>query len=263
MKLIANILLLVAVCLMPCLSSGSIEVVGNLKQVHNGNPGEVYKGQIKIQNNGDYAQEARIYQTDLQYNYEDLTYYEEPVSHPRSNARWIQYSPKSLIVNPNEIQFINYEITIPQADSIKGTYWSVLMVEGVNPIDPNQAGKLNINTVTRYAIQIVTEINNSGKGELQFLEPTMIKEGDKLFLAVDIVNSGDHFIAPDVSMELFDDNGTQVKKIQAGKKGLYPTTSSRFRLDLEGLEGNKTYHTLIIAAGQNEDVFGIQYTLYF
>ncbi|MCX6256437.1 MAG: hypothetical protein NTW49_00815 [Bacteroidia bacterium] len=263
MKFRIQLVLSFLMLFLPCILSATIEVVGSLRQVQTGNPGDTYKGQITMQNTGDSPQEVKIYQTDLQYNYEDQTYYEDPVSHNRSNANWIVFSPKNLIINANETQYINYEVTIPKIDSLKGTYWSVLMVEGVNPIDPNQPGKLNVNTIMRYAIQIVTELGNKGTGGLQFLEPTIVQDGDKLFLAVDIINTGDHFIAPEVSMELFDEKGVSVKKIEGGKKGLYPTTSTRFRINLEGLEGNKTYQTSIIAAGKDEDVFGIQYTLYF
>lgn len=248
---------------LPLLSIASIEVVGSLRHIHKGMQGDVYKGEIKIHNSDDLDQEVRIYQTDLLYNFEDFTFYDEPVTHNRSNAKWMQYSPKTVIVKGNETIYIQYEISIPKSDTIKGTYWSVLMIEGVIPIEPDQPGQLNITTVTRYAIQIVTEIADKGIGELEFLEPTLITVDDQLFLAIDIVNTGDHYIVPEVSIELFDEAGESVKVIKAPKKGLFPTTSARFRFNLEGIEGEKTYQTLIIAAGQDEDVFGIEYTLYF
>ena len=138
------------------------------------------------------------------------------------------------------------------------------MVEGVVPIDPNQQGDLNIRTVTRYAIQMVTEMTDEGAGSLKFMEPTLVKEANnKLFLAVDLLNNGDHYIAPEISIELFDDAGESAGIITAPKKGLYPTTSTRFKLDLEGIPSKKTYKAMIIAAGQGDDVFGLEYTLYF
>ena len=245
------------------ISNASIEVLGSLKHVLNGKSGDVIKGEIRIQNNDSTDQEVKVYQTDLLYNLQDDTFYDEPSGNKRSNASWMQYSPKSVIVKAKEIRIIQYEITVPQNDTLKGTYWSVLMVEGVVPIDTNQKGALNIRTVTRYAIQVVTEIDDKGKGSLKFMEPTLIKEGDKLFLAIDLVNNGDHYIAPEVSIELFDDKGTSVKVITATRKGLYPTTSTRFRIDLEGIPGNNTYKAMIVAAGKDNDVFGLEYTLYF
>jgi len=245
-------------------SSASVEVIGSLKHVHNVNPGDVVKGQITILNNDLTDQEVRIYQTDFLYNLKDQTFYDEPGSNKRSNANWMQYSPKTVILKSKESRNIEYELTVPKNDSIDGTFWSVIMVEGVTPIDPNQTGDLSIRTVTRYAIQIVNELGNKGRGSLKFEEPTLIKgEDKKLFLAIDLTNNGDHYISPEVSIELYDENGTSVKTITAPKRGLYPSTSTRFKLDLEGLPSKKTYTAMIVAAGADNDVFGLEYTLYF
>ena len=244
-------------------TQASVEVLGSLKHTYKAKSGDVIKGEIRIQNNDSTDQEVRVYQTDLLFNLEEKTFYDEPGSHKRTNAPWIQFSPKSVILKSKEVRMVQYEITVPQDETINGTYWSVIMVEGVVPIDPNQTGDLNIRTVTRYAIQMVTDMSNEGDGLLKFMEPTLVKEDKKLFLAIDLVNNGDHYIAPEVSLELFDETGQSAGIITAPKKGLYPTTSARFKLDLEGIPSKKTYKAMIIAAGQGEDVFGLEYTLYF
>ncbi|MFK5969353.1 MAG: hypothetical protein QM487_04430 [Candidatus Marithrix sp.] len=263
MKTIKKISILFLIAVLPYVSFASIEVVGSLRHINKGSLGDTYKGEIKIQNSGDNEQEVRIYQTDLLYNFEDFTFYNDPVSHNRSNANWIQFSPKTTIVAGNSTTYVQYEVTIPKSDTVIGTYWSVLMIEGINPIDPNQEGEFNINTVTRYAIQIVTEITDRGVGKLVFSDPSLITEGDQLFLAVDITNTGEHYIVPEMSMELFDETGESVKVLVAPKKGLFPTTSARYRFNLEGLKSEKTYQTVIIAAGEGDDVFGLEYTLFF
>ena len=260
-----NFLSLVIVLLSyPFFSYASVEVIGSLRQVYNVNQGEIIKGQIRIQNNEARDQEVRIYQTDLLYNLQEQTFYDEPGANKRSNAGWIQFSPKTVVLKSNESRTVEYEITVPRSDTLSGTYWSVLMVEGVNPIDPSKRGDLNISTVTRYAVQIVNEMNNKGKGSLKFLEPALMTgENKKVYLAVDLTNDGDRYISPEVSMELYDENGVSVKTIKAPRKGLYPATSVRVKLDLEGLPSKKTYTAMIVAAGNEEDVFGLEYTLYF
>ncbi|MHC1689900.1 MAG: hypothetical protein AB9833_03615 [Bacteroidales bacterium] len=263
MKICRFLLFFSFLAFFPLSSSASVEVLGSLKHVHNGKPGDVITGEIKIQNNDNTEQEVKVYQTDLLYNLEENTFYDEPGSHKRSNAPWIQFSPKTVILKAKEIRTIQYEITLPQTDTLKGTYWSVIMVEGVVPIDPSQKGTLSIRTVTRYAIQIISEIADKGRGELKFLEPTLITEGGNLFLAIDLINNGDHYIAPEVSIEVFDEAGTSVKTVTIPRKGLYPTTSSRFKFDLAGLPAKKNYQLMIVAAGQENDVFGLEYTLYF
>lgn len=255
---------LLVVLFIPMSMMASVEVLGSLKHIFQAKPGDVIRGEIQIQNNDSTDQEVKVYQTDLLYNLQDQTFYDEPGAHKRSNAQWIEFSPRSVILRGKETRMIQYEITVPQHEQLTGTYWSVIMVEGVIPIDPNQKGDLSIRTVTRYAIQMVTEMPDKGTGLLKFKEPTLVNEGSKkLFLAVDLENTGEHYIAPEVSIELFDENGETVEKISAPRKGLYPTTSTRFMLDLEGIPSKKTYKAIIIAAGQEEDIFGLEYTLFF
>lgn len=136
------------------------------------------------------------------------------------------------------------------------------MIESVNPLSPDTSSQLNIQTITRYGVQMITELEDRGNGSLKFFEPVLLTEDNELILAVDIKNDGDYYIRPEVSIELFDEEGNSVKKIQVPGKGLFPSTSSRFRLPLEGLKANQEYQSLIVAAGQGENVFGLEYTLY-
>lgn len=245
----------------------SVEVIGSLRHAFTCSPGQTVSGQIRIQNSDPIDQEVRVYQTDYLYNYLDQTFYDEPGvenGNKRTNAAWVDYSPKTVILKGKESINIDYQITVPAIDTINGTYWSIIMVEGVDPIDPTQTGQLNIRTVTRYAVQLVNEVTNRGEGKLTFMEPTLIRpDTSTLFLAVDLLNEGDRYISPELNMELYDDEGTLVKKLSLDRKGLYPQTSVRFRFNLEGIPSKKTYTAMIIAAGQDDDVFGLEYTLYF
>lgn len=264
MKKLWCLLIILVFGLLSSQSFASVEVIGSLKQVYQTSRGETVKGQIMIQNSDTSDQQVRIYQTDMLYNFQEQTFYDNPGSNSRSNAHWVNYSPKTLVLKAKETRNIEYEINTPNSDSIKGTYWSCIMIEGVSPIDPTRTDGLSIRTVTRYAVQLVNEMNDKGNGSLTFFEPTLSREeGDKLFLAVDILNNGDRFISPEVSMELYDEDGNAVKTIKADKRGLYPSTSVRFKLDLADLPSKKTYTAMIIAAGQDQDVFGIEYTLFF
>lgn len=258
-------IILICISFFSLKSFASVEVLGALKQVFTTNPGETVKGQIQIQNNDLTDQEVRIYQTDYLFNYKDQTFYEEPGKTKRSNANWLNYSPKTVILKSKESRYIDFEIVVPSGDSIFGTFWSIIMIEGVEPIIPEKKANLSIRTATRYAVQIVNEINKKGTGLLKFNEPTLVKgiEDNSLFLAIDLTNEGEHYISPEVSIELYDENGTLVKKITAPRRGLYPLTSARYKLNLEGVPSKKTYSAMIVAAGADDDVFGLEYTLYF
>lgn len=246
---------------LPIFSIASVEVAGSLSHKHTGKPGDIYTGTIDIVNHSDIDQEVKIYQTDFLFNYEGKTFYDEPESHNRSNAGWITYSPTFTILKAKEIQHIQYEVKIPGNDSLVGTYWSIIMVEGVEPIIPGQKGQLNINTTMRYGVQIVTKMGKTGIGKLRFMKPSLTVEDDNLFLDVNIENTGERVISPIVTAEFFDETGKSIKVFEVPKNGMYPTTSARFRFKIEGIEGKKTYQVLIIADGGDDDVFGLETTL--
>jgi len=258
-----NLLLALMVSgLLPFYANAGFEVMGSLIYKYSAQKGEKYSTEIKVHNTGETDQEVRIYQRDYLFNYEGASFYNEPVSHKRSNANWIQYGPKTILLKGKETQNVQFEVTVPQSDTLVGTYWSVLMVEGVSQLDPNARGQLNISTSIRYAIQIITNLGLTGVGELEFQQPGIVKEDDKTFFDVVLLNTGERLISPDVSMELFDvATGLSVKVIKIPKNGMYPTTSTKCRFPLEGVPTKKTYQALIVADGSGEDVFGLEYNL--
>lgn len=243
-------------------ANAGIEVLGSTLLKYTAQKGETYSTVIKIHNTGAKDQEVRIYQTDYLFNYKGSSFYDEPGSQKRSNAPWIQYSPKTIVLKGNETQNIQIEVAVPQNDSLRGTYWSLLMVEGVRPPNPNANGQLNINESVRYAVQIITNIGNTGTGQLEFQNPGVVAEGDKQFFDFVLFNTGERLISPDVSMELFDTaTGESVKVLKAPKNGMYPATSTKWRFSLEGIPTKKTYKAVIIADGSGDNVFGMEYTL--
>lgn len=255
-------LILIVFGLFPLFANAGFEVMGTLIYKHIATKGETYTTVIKVHNTGDSDQEVRIYQRDYLYNHEVASFYNEPGSNKRSNAPWTKFGPQTMFLKGKETQDIQFEITVPQNDSLVGTFWSVLMVEGVNPVDPNAKGQLNIHESIRYGIQMVTNIGQSGTGQLEFQQPGVVTEGEKQFFDFIILNTGERFISPDVSIELFDaETGESVKVIKAPRNGMYPTTSTKWRFPLEGLPTRKSYKAIIVADGLSDDVFGLEYTI--
>lgn len=261
MKIIYYFSVFILLSLLPIHSFCALEILGSTVHKQTGLPGDIHTGTIKIYNAGDFNQEVKVYPTDYLFNYKGQSFYNKPVSHKRSNANWIEFSPKFIILKAKETQYIQYEVKIPQDDSLSGTYWSILMVEGVNPINTNSSEQLNIKTSTRFANQIITNLTNKGIGELRFMQPTLLSEGDIFFFDVVMENTGTRLISPKVTAEFFDETGNSVKIFETAKNGMYPSTSALFRFRIEGIKSKKTYQVLIIADGGNDDVFGLESTL--
>ncbi len=74
-----------------------------------------------------------------------------------------------------------YEITVPDEVTAPGSYWSVIIVEPVDDIKPSDDKPgVNITSVIRYAIQVITDIETEkAKPELKFESVKVEKEEGK------------------------------------------------------------------------------------
>ena len=76
-------------------------------------------------------QEVKVYQTDYLFYADGSTYYGDPGTMPRSNTRWISFTPKQFTVPAGEEVTVRYTIQVPNDARLAGPYWSILMVEPV------------------------------------------------------------------------------------------------------------------------------------
>ncbi len=95
MKFLSS-LCLRGICLIPILAScltAQVSIIGELSQDKEAYPGDVYSGTIVIRNDTNEPQEAKVYQTDYTFQFNGTNNYGEPGMLPRSNAKWITFSP--------------------------------------------------------------------------------------------------------------------------------------------------------------------------
>jgi len=247
--------------LLPLSVSATIMVLSDLTQEETVSPGGKYKGGIQLQNASGEVKSVRIYQTDYWFSHTGESRYDDPGTLERSNASWINVSELFMTLQPNEIRMVGYEVTVPAIDSLRGSYWSVLMVEGIQPPDTSSLRTgMAIQTVMRYAIQIITHIGASGSSDLEFLNVGVTRQNNLPVIEVDIRNMGDRALRPAVSIDLFDSAGTLLGTIAAERKRIYPGTSARILLSLEGMTPG-SYSGVIIADCDEEHVFGANVNL--
>src|SRR5579871_571567 len=148
----------------PAAARAQIAVLSSTVEEKTAAPGEKYSGTIVVSNPGAQPQVARIYQTDYRFAADGTAHYDDPGSSKRSNAPWITPQATRIVVPAHAQVNVPYSIAVPLSDSLKGTYWSMIMVEGA-PVEPaaGSAAKpaVSLGAVMRYAIQIATHIRNS------------------------------------------------------------------------------------------------------
>jgi hypothetical protein len=247
-------------------SYGGLSITGGLTQEKKAGIGETYNGSILIKNTFAEAQEVKIYQTDYTFFFDGSNHYDPPGQMERSNADWLAFAPRRLVIPPGDTLTVNYTVKVPNDPNLVGTYWSMLMVEGVpkNSAESSQK-KLNqpgIVQVIRYGVQIVTNIGDTGERNLKFLDTKVIREDKARFAQVDVENAGQRWLKPALWLELYGENGSYAGKFEAGVKRIYPNTSVRYKLDLTDLPDG-SYKALLVADAGGDNVFGADYNLKF
>lgn len=246
-----------------------VSVTGGLSHEKIVEIGETYQGTILVRNNSDEPQEVKIYQTDYLFFSDGTNIYGEPGKDVRSNADWINFNPTRLIIPPQETGAVNYTIRIPDNKSLIGTYWSIIMVEGIGKDSPEASTaseedktKMSIRQVMRYGIQIVTHIGDSGIRNLKILDQKFIKEKENYLFQLDIENVGERWLRPQVWAELYNQKGSFIGKYISDVLRIFPGTSARYTIGLNDIPSGK-YKALLVIDNGDEYVWGLQYNLEF
>jgi hypothetical protein len=187
----------------------------------------------------------------------------------RSNAKWITPSTTSLVAPPNGDVTVAYTVDVPTAaasgDSLRGTYWSAIMVEGATDAPPPATDKpqIGLGVVVRYAIQVATHIQNTGSRKISLTDQHVALEKDSTeSLRLVFEDVGERAYRPLIWVEVYDDHGG-LRVTQKQQRGLlYPGTSAVQKFALGKLStGN--YKAIVFADVGNDEVIAVQYKLRF
>lgn len=254
-------ILAIALLISTLAANASIVVLNGLTHENQVQPGESYRGTIQIQNTGTREKNVRVYIRDYWYSFSGESRHDEAGTMARSNANWISYNPELLILDSAEMATIDFEVKIPNNDSLRGTYWSVIMVEGITEPDTSDFSQgVRVNTAIRYAIQIISNVGNNGKNDLLFLGMELVKQADENVLNVAVENTGEFILRPEMSLELFDDNGNTSGLIKAERRRALPGTSVLVSLSLKGIIPGK-YNGVLVADCGEDRLYGTNLSL--
>lgn len=246
-------------------SQGGVSVVGSLARTTALKAGGSFDGVIVLQNNSAEPADVRVSQVDYLFYADGSNNYGEPGTAPRSNAPWLTITPSLLKLAPGESQSVRYKGTAPADPKLRGTFWSMVMVEpnsaaAITPAD--EAGKVavGLQTTIRFAVQIVTELGAGATQSLKVLEKSLVQAEGKRTFQVDIGNDGEQLLIPAMSVELFDSKGASVGKFDAGRARIYPECSVRAKVDLSTVPPGKYVAMVLLDSGAAQ-VMGAQYDL--
>lgn len=241
-----------------------VTVLGGLTRKITATPGDRIDGTIEFANNGEEITYVDVYQTDYLFFADGRTLYSDPGDIRRSNASWISFSPSRVAIPAKGTASVYYEMTVPDNVELSGSYWSVVMIEPVADALMPQTQKRNdevsvgVRTIVRYAVQIITDIGETGKSSIQVSDNRLVIENGKTILQLDIENNGERWLSPSVWADLYRSDGTYVGRFESGRKRIFPSCSVRHHLDLTEVPTG-SYTALMIVDNGDDRVFGANY----
>jgi len=243
-----------------------ITVLGSGVEEHAARPGETYSGTLRLRNEGRQPEEARVYLSDYSFGADGRTVYAPAGSLPRSSARWIAFSPSQVRIAPGGEATVGYTVTVPAGMTASGTFWSLVMVEGIAHGSPESTSggraarvRVGVQPSIRYAVQIATTLGTATP-QVRFASARAYAAGGGKVLELDLANAGEVAYRPEIRVELFDDAGRKAGVFSSRRGLLYPGTSLRQTFDLGAVPAG-TYQALVVADAGGDQVYGAQYRL--
>lgn len=248
-----------ALLAIPSLAAAQVAVISSTLEERPAAPGERYTGTVRVRNTSGQPQQARIYQTDYRFLADGRTFYEQPGTDPRSNAAWVQFSPSRITLAPGEEAAVSYTVAVPAGGDVRGSFWSVLMVETVQP-EARAAGRgVGITPSIRYAVQVATHVGQAER-RIALEGARLTNEGGQRALEVDVVNTGEQADRLELRVDLFDADGAPAGRLASSRGLVYPGTSIHQRFEFPALPPG-TYRALLVVDTGADEVFGAEYTL--
>lgn len=254
-------LMLCALASAPCALAG-IAPESATTEVRMASPGSTYRGTLIVRNTGATVAEVKIYQNDYAFSADGRNSFTGPGTLPRSNSPWLHLASEQIAIEPGGRRSVDYEIRVPDDSRLVGTYWSAVMLEQIAGVEQGaqKREKVQLQQVVRYAIQLITEIGETGRSEIAFSNAHLSNAAGKRELSVDLENKGERWLQAQVWLELHDADGHLAGKFAGQKLRTFPATSVRNRIDLSTVKPGKYLALLVADAGRN-DLFGTQIDL--
>jgi hypothetical protein len=266
-EMVKGLVVLHALLFMSRTGAAQVSIQGSPVYRQESRGGETYTGAIVLTNTTSEPQEAKLYATDYTTSADGATIYGEPGTTRRSNARWVTLGASRVIVPPNKDLSVPFTVVVPAADSLSGSYWSMVMVEAVPRGAPESSlpgprqGQMGLVTKIRYAAQIITDLNAGAARDAKFEAPSSViaRDGTRA-LTVDLRNTGTLAFEPRFKLDLYTEEGTHLKTLSGGREVLYPTHTMREQFILGKLPPGNYRAVITVDTGEGA-VFGAQYLM--
>lgn len=210
--------------------------VSNLACLENMMPGTRKEIQFTLINDSDQNEEIDLKLVNYSCNSEGKHFFdnlsEDIPKYPRSNGAWIHLDKKRVRLASGENKTVSYMIEVPKDQRLKGSYWSVLLIEPTDSLFmKNPSAGFNLNVKIRYAHHIVVNIG-AAKPLLKIFKKEVAEIEGSHYLCLHVVNEGELFFNPSLILKLYNQEGKLENTLKSQAERLYPGNSQCYFLKL-------------------------------
>lgn len=236
-------------------ATAKIVVLNGLTHIHNTGLGQVVTGKIQVKNVGLKPEKVLVYKRDLLQTCDGKNDFAVAGSQERSSAKWLETNIDEKLLKEGEEYEILYTIRIPQENVLNGSYWSMLMIEGADPVNEELQKGVSIGSKIRYAIQVITDIGTVENPKLSF-ENIFFKKTSPLIKTVNVKlrNPGTFMVRPKLLLEIYSKDGQKLKVLESTSQKVYPLSCKDYEIEIKDLP--KGTYDAILVADYGADLFG-------
>ncbi len=241
------------------ISRASVVVLNGLTHTHALGMNSVTQGKIILKNQGAKPERVLIYQEDLTMDCNAGVNFSSELVNKNSLRPFLQTSVDERILQPDEEYVIFYDIDITKSNLETGTYWSIIMIEGAEPVREQEENNVKINSVIRYAVQVIGDVGVFKGPEIHYINVQFegfedSLETDQKVIKVRLENRGTFSARIALSLELYNSQGESIKTLAGENKRIYPGGCSEFQFAIEELSPME--YSGVIIADSGSDLFG-------
>jgi hypothetical protein len=223
--------------------------------------GARYESSIIVRNSTPVVQVVTARVADYSFQADGTSRYDEPGTHPRSNAAWLTLAPRTIEVPPNQTVSLAFSVQVPQGAELAGSYSSMVLVMGKPRQQASLAvghGRANagIRSDLSYGIQVVTHLDGPAQARFGMDQIVASNAGDSdRALAFTVRNTGERAQRPVVSLELYTEDGRLVTTQRSQRGLIYPGSSVRQTFALRAVP--KGSYRALLQVDTGDDVFAL------
>lgn len=231
--------------------SAAVVILNGLTHVHPISSGQRVTGEIKLRNESDVAKRVLIYKQDLSSSCGEGIKYLEGASLKRSMSKWLNTTLDEKTLEPNEEFTLFYTIDLP-SEIETGSFWSVLMIESANPLEEVQPNGVTVNSITRYAVQIIGDSGTSDKSSLLINDLNLEDISPEIkHMQITVRNNGIFSEKVILYLEVYDEDGNRVETFKGMSRRVYPEMCSSYILEVKGLPKG-SYESVLVMDNGND-----------